>query len=284
MDTQIKHRFVEIAELRLFYREAGPDNAQVLLLLHGFPASSRQYRDLMRLLSGSVRTIAPDFPGFGHSPALDSKRPYTFDMVADCMAELIESLGLQRFFLYMFDYGAPVGFRLAERFSDRIAGVISQNGNAYIEGLGPAMRELDATASAPDARERLHAMLDHQVTRDQYLHGVAEPGLIDPDNWTLDEYWFNQSGRAKAMIDLFLDYHTNVERYPMWQEWLSKHQPPTLVMWGKNDDFFVPAGAQAFTQEVPDAEVHLLDTGHFALETHLHDIAGHVEEFVTTHT
>lgn len=275
------HRHVEVDGLRVFYRESeAAEGAPTLLLLHGFPSASHQFRRLMDALGGRVRLIAPDYPGFGYSDA-PASFAYRFDSLADVVEGFCHTLGLDRFALYAFDFGAPVGFRLATRHPDWIAGLVVQNGNAYEAGLSEFARDFTALRPEHDgADERIRDLLTLSATRDQYLHGVAKPEAIAPDGWTLDHHFLELPGRKQIQVDLAFDYHRNIELYPEWQAWLRRHRPPTLVLWGRNDPFFVEAGALAFKDDVPDAEVHLLDTGHFALEERLDEIAPLVESFL----
>jgi pimeloyl-ACP methyl ester carboxylesterase len=284
---RVAHRYVEVDGLRIFYREAeAPEGAPTLLLLHGFPSASHQFRRLIDALGGRFRLIAPDYPGFGYSDAPKSSSAggsfaYSFDALADVVEGFCRTLELDRFVLYVFDFGAPVGFRLATRHPDWIAGLVVQNGNAYGAGLSPFAR--DFIAARPEhagAEAKIREIHTLPATRDQYLHGAGEPEAIAPDGWTLDHHFLELPGRKQIQVDLAFDYHSNVELYPQWQAWLREHQPPTLVVWGRNDPFFVEAGALAFKDDVPAAEVHLLDTGHFALEDRLDEIAPLVASFI----
>jgi putative NADH-flavin reductase/pimeloyl-ACP methyl ester carboxylesterase len=283
----VTHRHVEVEGLRIFYREAeAPEGAPTLLLLHGFPSGSHQFRRLIDVLGGRFRLIAPDYPGFGHSDAPQSTGAggsfeYSFDALADVVEGFCRALELDRFALYVFDFGAPVGFRLATRHPDWIAGLVVQNGNAYEAGLSPLARDFIAARPDDDGAEaKLRDLLTLSATRDQYLHGAGVPDAIPPDGWTLDHHFLELPGRKQIQIDLAFDYHTNVELYPQWQAWLRSHQPPTLVVWGRNDPFFVEAGAVAFKNDVPDAEVHLFEAGHFALEDRLGEIAPLIGSFL----
>jgi pimeloyl-ACP methyl ester carboxylesterase len=273
------HRHVDVGGLRLFYRESrAPEGAPTLLLLHGFPSASHQFRRLFDALGDRFRLIAPDYPGFGHSDAPDRA---DFDTLADAIERFCLTLGLDRFAMYVFDFGAPVGFRLATRHPEWIAGLVVQNANVYEAGLSDFAREFTALRPEDDGAEaRIRDLLTLQATRDQYLHGAADPESIAPDGWTLDQHFLDLPGRKEIQVDLAFDYHRNVERYPEWQAWLREHRPPTLVVWGRNDPFFLEAGAHAFRDDVPDAEVHVLDTGHFALEERLDTIAPLIESFL----
>jgi pimeloyl-ACP methyl ester carboxylesterase len=283
------HRHLEVNGLQIFYRESIPvdmADAPVLLLLHGFPSASHQFRRLIDVLGDRYRLIAPDYPGFGHSDSPTSATvggsfAYTFDALADVVGGFVDELGLTRFVMYMFDFGAPVGFRLATRHPDRIAGLIVQNGNAYEEGLSPGARDFVALrADTEGAEDTVRGLLTLAATRSQYEGGTAEPDLIAPDGWILDQHFLDLPGRTQPQLDLAFDYHTNVARYPQWQEWLRKHRPPTLIAWGANDPFFPEPGAHAYLRDVPEAELHVFDTGHFALEDRLNEIAPLIAGFL----
>jgi pimeloyl-ACP methyl ester carboxylesterase len=281
----IHHRHVEIDGVRIFYREAGPSQAPTLLLLHGFPASSHQFRRLMDALGGRYRVVAPDYPGFGHSDAplprsAGGSFDYSFEHLAELMARFCDAVGLERFVLYMFDFGGPVGMRLAARHPQRIAGIVVQNANAYEEGLSPMARGLVALQPGDIAERQLGELLTLEMTRNQYLGGTADPSRVAPDGWTLDQHFLDQPGRKRIQVDLALDYRSNVARYPAWQAWLRTHQPPALVLWGRNDAFFPEPGAHAYLRDLPEAELHLLDSGHFALEEEAPRIAALVDAFV----
>ena len=257
-----------------------------MLLLHGFPSASHQFRRLIDFLGGRYRLIAPDYPGFGHSDAPGSATTggpfaYTFDRLAGIIETFCERLGLDRFVMYVFDWGAPVGFRLAVRHPDRIAGLVVQNGNAYEEGLSAGARQF--IALRPDVEgdeEKVRELLTRPATRGQYVGGATNPEMIAPDGWTLDQNFLDLPGRKQIMADLAFDYHTNVELYPRWQAWLREHRPPTLITWGRNDPFFLESGARAFLRDVPEAELRLFDTGHFALEENLPEIAPLIATFL----
>ncbi|APR80766.1 Hypothetical protein A7982_06113 [Minicystis rosea] len=284
--THVAHRFVDIDGVRVFYREAGPEHAPALLLLHGFPSASHQFRRLIDALGDRYRVIAPDYPGFGQSDApapttAGGTFTYTFDALADVIESFCRNLGLDRFVLYMFDFGAPVGFRLATRHPEWIAGLVVQNGNAYEEGLSDAAKALVSLRRGVDGVEdELRGIMTPAFTRSQYLDGASNPARISPDGWTLDQHYLDLPGRKEIQIDLALDYASNVARYPEWQAWLRRHQPPTLIVWGKNDGIFLEAGARAYLRDVPDAELHLFETGHFALEENLPEIAPLIAKLV----
>ena len=273
-------RTVQVGNSNVFYREAGKLSSPVILLLHGFPTSSHMFRDLMPLLSAQYRVIAPDLPGFGQTvTALDFK--YTFDALASVIEEFTRAIGLERFALYVFDYGAPVGFRLALRDPSRITALISQNGNAYEDGLSEGWNPIRTYWAEPSVANRnaLRDLLTPATTKWQYTHG-AEEILVSPDGYTLDSAYLARPGQDDIQLDLFHDYATNVELYSTFQGWLRDNKPPVLAVWGKNDPFFLPAGAQAFRRDVPDAEIHFFETGHFALETHAVEIADAIHGFL----
>ncbi|MEV0684365.1 alpha/beta hydrolase [Nocardia sp. NPDC050378] len=275
----IAHRFVEVDGVRVFYRETGPRDAPTLVLLHGFPSASHQFRRLMDALGGRYHLIAPDYPGFGHTSAPEDF-VYSFDRLADITEGFLEALGLRRFIMYVFDFGGPVGFRIAERHPEWIAGLIVQNANAYTEGLSDGARDFIAlTPETPGSRDVIGDLLTLDGTRGQYETGVSDPHVLDPDAWTLDQHFLDAPGRKQAQLTLAFDYHSNLERYDAWQLWLRTHTPPTLILWGRYDPFFPEPGAHAYLADVPQAELHLFDTGHFALETHLPEIAPRIADF-----
>jgi pimeloyl-ACP methyl ester carboxylesterase len=279
----VMYRTVDVDGLPVFYREAGPADGPVLLLLHGFPSAGHQFRELIPLLAGRFRLLAPDLPGFGRSgipPRSDFD--YTFEHLADVIDRWTQRLGLERFALYVFDYGAPVGFRIATRHPERVSAIISQNGNAYEEGLSDAWAPIKAywKDPSPANREAIRVMIAPDTTVWQYTHGVTDTTRVSPDGYGLDNYYLSRPGADEIQLDLFLDYASNVELYPAFQEYFRASRPPLLAVWGKNDPFFLPAGAEAFKRDLPDAEVRFLDTGHFALETHAGEIAGAIAGFL----
>lgn len=282
------HRHVEIDGIRIFYRETLParPDAPTLLLLHGFPSASHQYRRLMDALGTRYRMIAPDYPGFGHSDAplpasLGGPFTYSFDALAHVVAGFVEALELGRFALYVFDFGAPVGLRLATRMPERIAGLVIQNGNLYDEGLSDAARALIALRPEDDgALAEVDALLTLPTTRMQYEGGTTDPARIAPDGWTLDQHFLDLPERRQPQHDLLFDYKSNVALYPTWQDWLRQQRPPALVVWGRNDPFFTEAGARAVLRDLPEAHLHLFDTGHFALEENLPEIAPLIAGFL----
>lgn len=281
--AQVRYRTAKIDGVELFYREAGPRDAPVLLLLHGFPTSSHMFRDLIPRLADRYRVIAPDYPGFGYSAMPDrSAFAYTFDNYARIVGKLTERLGLQRYALYVMDYGAPVGFRLATANPDKVTALIVQNGNAYDEGIAGFWDPIKAYWRTGDAgeREAIRWLTTIKATIWQYTNGVRDPSLVSPDAWTLDQALLDRPGNQEIQLDLFYDYRTNIPLYPRWQAYFRKRTPPTLVLWGKNDEIFVAPGAAPYQRDNPKAEVHMLDTGHFALETHGPEIAAHIREFL----
>jgi pimeloyl-ACP methyl ester carboxylesterase len=277
--TSMSYRTIELgAGEEVFYREAGDPSGVPLLMLHGFPSTSAQYERVMQRLSGRVHTIAPDLPGFGRS--FDPTGEVTFDALADVIERFTEALGLERYGLYMFDFGAPVGFRLAVRHPERVAALVIQNGNAYLEGLGPRTEPLgrywqDRAAVEPEVR----GALSLEATRTQYVEGVPEGLRVNPDLWELDQRYLEMPGRDRVMLDLLYDYQHNLEAYPAWQEYLRSHRPATLIAWGIGDRHFPPVGAHAYLNDLPEAELHLLETGHFATATHSDEIAELIADF-----
>jgi putative NADH-flavin reductase/pimeloyl-ACP methyl ester carboxylesterase len=277
---RVAHRFADVHGVRVFYRVAGPEDAPILLLLHGFPSASHQFRRLIDALGTRYRVVAPDYPGFGHTEA-PPDFTYSFSRLADVMEGFIEALGLEHFVMYLFDFGGPIGFRLAARHPDWVDGLIIQNANAYAEGLSGLARQMIANRpDTPGAAANIAQVLELPVTRSQYEDGTSSPELIAPDGWTLDQHFLDQPGRKDAQIALALDYHLNVELYPAWQQWLRDHQPPTLIVWGRNDAFFPEPGARAYLADLPGAELHTIDTGHFALEENLPEIAPLIAAFL----
>ncbi|MGW0071186.1 alpha/beta fold hydrolase, partial [Streptosporangium sandarakinum] len=280
--TRIAHHHLDVDGVRVFYRESLPERAgaPVLLLLHGFPSASHQFRRLIDALGSHYRLIAPDYPGFGHTRAPDDF-VHSFDRLADVIEGLVRGLGLTRFAMYMFDFGAPVGFRIAERHPEWVAGLVVQNGNAYEDGLSDGARDFTALRpGTPGAEETIRDLLTLRGTRSQYETGVSDPELVAPDGWTLDQHFLDLPGRKEAQVALAFDYRSNIERYGRWQAWLREHTPPTLITWGVGDPFFPEPGAHAYLRDLPDAELHLFDTGHFALETHLPEIAPLIAGFL----
>ena len=273
------YRTVAVDGAAVFYRDAGDPSAPTLLLLHGFPTSSSQYQGLIDRLSDRFHLVAPDYPGFGYTASLTGTT--TFERLADIAEGFVDALGLDRYALYVFDFGAPVGFRLATRRPERVEALIIQNGNAYEAGIGPNLAGVapyweDRQAGEPAVR----GFLTLDATRSQYVEGAGDPQLLNPDQWTLDQHFLDLPGRDQVMLDLIYDYTSNVALYPTWQAYLREHQPPTLITWGANDQYFVADGARAYLADVPSAELHLLDTGHFALATHADEIAQLIASFM----
>jgi pimeloyl-ACP methyl ester carboxylesterase len=275
---------VEADGIQVFYREAGDADAPVLLLLHGFPTSSFMFHDLIPRLADTYRVIAPDLPGFGFTEVPEQRNyKYSFDSLACTVEAFTDALGLGHYAIYVFDYGAPTGFRLAMHRPERVTAIVSQNGNAYEVGLGDAWGPIRTYWSAPTAENRnviRKNILTLEATRWQYTHGVANPESVAPESYTLDAALLERPGNKEIQLDLFLDYASNVKLYPQFQEYLRKSKPPLLAIWGKNDPFFIPAGAEAFRNDVPDARIEFLDTGHFATATHSVEIASAIREFL----
>ncbi|WP_314918496.1 alpha/beta hydrolase [Pseudomonas helleri] len=273
----VRYKHIEADGVRVFYREAGDPSAPVMLLLHGFPSSSHMFRDLIPLLAAHYRVIAPDLPGFGFTEVPEARGySYSFDNLAITMGHFVDALKLTRYALYVFDYGAPVGFRLAVAQPQRVSALVSQNGNAYLEGLGDAWAPIRAYWAEPTAANReviRNAVLSLEGTRYQYLHGVEKPERVAPESWMLDLLLMQRPGNDDIQLDLFLDYRNNLTLYPQFQAFFKAAQVPTLVIWGKHDPFFIPPGAHAYKTDNPNAVVEMLDTGHFALETHAEHIA-----------
>jgi pimeloyl-ACP methyl ester carboxylesterase len=283
----IKHKTIEVNGLNLFYREAGNPNNATVLLLHGFPTSSHMFRNLIPQLADELHVVAPDLPGFGFTDApAGTGFKYTFANLAKVIEAFTEKLGLKRYAIYIFDYGAPVGLRLALAHPERILAIISQNGNAYEEGLSQGWNPIQKYWNEPNATNRaaLRDFLKPEATKWQYTHGVADQSLVAPESYTLDSALLARPGNDEIQLDLFLDYASNVALYPKFQEYFRKQKPPLLAVWGQNDPFFLPAGAKAFARDNPNAEVHLFDTGHFALETHAKEIAAEIRSFHKKHS
>jgi pimeloyl-ACP methyl ester carboxylesterase len=278
------HHYATIDGRRIFYREAGPADAPAIVLLHGFPSSSHMFRDLIPKLAGSFRIIAPDYLGFGYSDQPGAHEyPYTFDNLAGLIEKLlIQELRLEKFAIYVQDYGAPVGFRIASRHPGAISGIIVQNGNAYVEGISSAFELLKpfwANRNA-DTEQPVRSLLTAETTKFQYTHGAKDAGNISPDSWTFDQHFLDRPGNDAIQLDLFHNYTSNVALYDEWHAFFRKHQPRTLIVWGKNDPFFTVEGAKAFQRDLPKAELHLLEGGHFALEEHSQPIAEHITRFL----
>jgi pimeloyl-ACP methyl ester carboxylesterase len=280
--TQVTYHRQVVGEVDVFYRQAGPVDAPVILLLHGFPSAGHMFRDLIPHLAQRYRVIAPDLPGFGQTKApLRGQFAYTFDNLAKTIDGFTQALGLKRYALYVFDYGAPTGFRLAAAHPERVTAIITQNGNAYVDGLGDAWAPIKAywADGSPQHRDALRNILTLEGTRWQYVTGADET-KVAPDGYELDFAYLSRLGQADIQLDLFYDYRNNVALYPQWQAYIRQHRPPILATWGRNDLFFIPPGAAAFKRDQPQAEVHLLDTGHFALETHSAEIGALIVDFL----
>jgi pimeloyl-ACP methyl ester carboxylesterase len=279
----VTYRKVDVDGIGVLYREAGPKDAPTILLLHGFPTAGHMFRDLIPQLADRFRLVAPDLPGFGQSdmPARCAFI-YTFENIANVIDRFTEVIGLKRFAIYVFDYGAPTGFRIAAKHPERITAIISQNGNAYLEGLSDGWNPIRAywqDASSKN-REALRAFLKPETTVWQYTHGVPDATKVSPDGYSLDNFYLSRPGADEVQLDLFGDYKSNVALYPSFQNYFRTHKPPFLAVWGKNDPFFLPPGAEAFTRDIPNAVVRFFDTGHFALETHAAEIAAAIRDFL----
>jgi len=279
----VHYKTVRVNEQDVFYREAGLESAPTILLLHGFPTSSNMFRNLIPLLANSFRVLAPDYPGFGLSSMPDHKSfAYTFENLTNIVEQFVETLNLKKYSLYVMDYGAPIGYRLALRLPDRVQALIVQNGNAYEEGLLEFWNPIKKywAEATPENRKALNFLVDQKSTQWQYETGVADKTLLDPTAWILDQVGLDRPGNLEIQMDLFLSYGTNVPLYPEFQAFFRKYQPPTLIVWGKNDFIFPPQGAAPYSRDLKNLETHLLDTGHFALETHGGEIADRMESFL----
>ena len=279
--TAIKYRTADVDGFHIFYREAGAPKAPKLLLLHGFPSAGHMFRDLIPRLADRFHIIAPDLPGFGRSDM--PGRGLTFDRIAATIDRFTEIVGFERYAVYVFDYGAPTGFRLAMKHPERITAIISQNGNAYEEGLSQGWNPIRAywEDPSPANRQALRTFLTPETTKWQYTHGVPDPSAVSPDGYSLDNFYLARPGADELQLDLFGDYKSNVALYPAFQAYFRSHRPPFLAVWGKNDPFFLPPGAEAFKRDIPAAVVRFLDTGHFALETHATEIAAMIRAFLS---
>ena len=288
MSPKVTHKTVKVGELDVFYREAGPKGGPAILLLHGFPTSSQMFRNLIPALADRYRVVAPDYPGYGHSSMPPHEQfNYTFDNLATVIDEFTEKVGLTKYALYVQDYGAPVGYRLASAHPERVTAIVVQNGNAYDEGLDNRFWEpIKAYWREPTSRQKRDAirnLLTYEATRWQYTDGVPNPELVSPDGAAHDQFLLDRPGNDEIQLDLFLSYGSNPPLYPRWQEYFRKHQPPMLIAWGKNDQIFPPAGAEPYRRDLKTLEDHLLDAGHFALETEGDTVAGLMRDFLGKH-
>ncbi|MFG2350224.1 alpha/beta fold hydrolase [Streptomyces phaeochromogenes] len=285
MSSVVHHRTTTVDNLEVFYREAGDPQAPVVVLLHGFPTSSHMFRNLIPALADRYRVIAPDYIGFGQSAMPTPEEfPYSFDTLTEITAGLLEQLGVNRFAMYVQDYGAPVGWRLALRDPQRVSAIITQNGNAYVDGFVKSFWDglfAYAQAPGPQTEAPVRGALTADATRWQYVNGVADPSLVSPDNWVHDQALLDRPGNDEIQLKLFRDYPTNVDLYPAVQQYFRESQVPLLAVWGANDEIFGPDGARAFQHDLPDAEIHLVESGHFALESHLDVIADHIRDFLS---
>jgi pimeloyl-ACP methyl ester carboxylesterase len=277
---------ISIDGLDIFYREAGSRDNPTILLLHGFPTSSHMFRNLMSALADRFHLVAPDYPGYGNSsmPTVD-EFDYTFDRLAEIVEKFITAIGLKKYSLYVMDYGAPIGYRIAAKYPERVEALIVQNGNAYEEGLREFWNPIKAywQDRSPENADKLRPFFTLETTKWQYTNGVRNPEAISPDTWNMDQLFLDRPGNVEIQLALFYSYGTNPPLYPQWQEYFRKHQPPTLIVWGKNDYIFPAEGAYPYKRDLNDVEFHLLDTGHFALEEEGEAIADHIRRFMTTH-
>lgn len=282
--TRTRYKFQQVGDVNVFYREAGPADAPVILLLHGFPTASHMFRDLIPLLADRYRLIAPDLPGFGQTKAPPrGEFDYSFDRLADVIEGFTEVLSLDRYALYIFDYGAPVGLRLATRHPERVSAIVSQNGNAYVDGFSDQWGPWEAywRDASHANREACRPSLSPDTIRNWQYGTGADPELLAPDGYELDTAYMARPGAEEIQLDLIRDYRTNVALYPDFQSYFREHRPPLLAAWGRHDPAFIPPGAEAYKRDLPDAEVHLLDAGHFALETHADEIASLIRDFLS---
>jgi Predicted hydrolases or acyltransferases (alpha/beta hydrolase superfamily) len=278
----IKYRYVEVKNLSVFYREAGDPSKPTILLLHGYPSASHMFRELIPILAEDYHIIAPDYPGFGNTTSPNRVEfDYTFDNITEIIESFIEGLGIHKYALYVFDYGAPIGFRLAMHHPERVTAIISQNGNVYHEGLGEkwAVREEYWNNPTQEKRESFKKAFAPDMIKGQYFTG-AEDNKVSPDGYTLDIFYMSRPGNDEKQLDLIYDYRNNIKLYPQFQQYLREHRPPLLAVWGKNDVIFIPKGAKAFKKDLPNASIQLLDAGHFALETHSGEIGQLIIDFL----
>lgn len=282
-DLQIRYHTAVVDGVEVFYREAGPKGAPAVLLLHGFPTSSHMFRELIPRLADKYHVIAPDYPGFGYSGSPDhSVFAYTFEHYANIVDKLVQHLGVTKYSIYVMDYGAPVGFRLATMHPERVSAFLVQNGNAYDEGIGSFWDPIKVywKTAAPKEREAIRWLMLSKTTLWQYFNGVKDASLVSPDALKLDQAFLDRPGNQEIQLDLFYDYRTNIPLYPGWQAYFRKYKPPMLIVWGQNDEIFIAPGAAPYTRDIPDAEVHMLDTGHFALETNGAEMAMWIRDFL----
>ena len=281
--VEVHYRTIKVGDLDIFYREAGPKDAPAVLLLHGFPTSSHMYRNLIPQLADKYHVVAPDYPGYGQSSMPDRAQfAYTFENLSNVVDDFVQALGLKSYALYVMDYGAPIGYRLALKHPERVAALIVQNGNAYDEGLRDFWIPIKKYWSEPskENREPLRKLLTIEATKWQYTNGVPEASLVSPDTWVNDQAGLDRPGNAEIQLDLFYDYRTNVPLYPAFQEFFRKYHPPTIIVWGKNDFIFPAEGAGPYRRDLPEAELHLIDTGHFALESNGREMAILIHRFL----
>ena len=282
--SHMLYKTQEVGGVRIFYREAGVRTHPTIALLHGFPSSSHMFRDLIPQLAPHYHVIAADMPGFGYSDQPSPEQfEYTFDHIASVMDQFLDSVGVTKYSIYIQDYGAPIGLRLFLKHPDRIQAIITQNGNAYTEGLSPFWGESVEPywkEKVPETEKKIRDLLTPEITKFQYTKGFVDPGRVSPDSYTFDQWTLDRPGNDAIQLALFYDYQNNVKQYPQWHEALRKYKPPVLAVWGKNDPIFIPAGAEAYKRDVPDAEIHFVDSGHFALEDHAAKIAQYIYEFL----
>ena len=280
--TVIQYQYAAVDGHKIFYREAGPRNAPAILLLHGFPTSSHMFRNLIPALAGNYHVVAPDLPGFGFTETPARTGRATFEQIASTIGKFVEAIGLDRYAIYVFDYGAPTGFRLALAHPERVTAIITQNGNAYEEGLSQGWNPIQKYWQDPSEQNRLalRDFLTPESVKWQYTHGASDEKLIAPESYTLDSALLARPGNEDIQLDLFLDYRSNVALYPKFQEYFRTRKPPLLAVWGSNDPFFLPPGAEAYKRDIPDAEVHFFETSHFAIETHYREIGEKMLDFL----
>ena len=282
--NQTMYKTQRVDGIKIFYREAGSPSHPTIVLLHGYPSSSHMFRDLIPLLSPRYHVIAADMPGYGYSDQPSAEQfVYTFDHIADVMDHFLDSVGITKYSIYIQDYGSPIGFRLFLKHPERIQAIITQNGNAYVEGLSPFWSESIEPywkQKTPETEKKIRELLTLESTRFQYTKGFDDPEHVSPDSYTFDQWTLDRPGNDVIQLALFYDYQNNVKQYPQWHAALRKYKPPVLAVWGKNDPIFVPAGAEAFKRDVPDAEIHFVDSGHFALEDHAEEIGEYINRFL----